>query len=110
MVPQVEFLGHVVSAKGITPNADKVQVIRGLKTPSTVREVHSFLGMASYYRKFLHHFSEIAGPLIHLTRKHARFKWSAECEKAFQELKARLCEASLCTSPSGFVKTISSVY
>ena len=99
VVPQVEFLGHVISAKGITPNADKVQVIRGLKTPSTVREVRSFLGMASYYRKFIHHFSEIAGPLIHLTRKHARFKWSEECEKAFQELKARLCKAPVLAHP-----------
>lgn len=99
VVPQVEFLGHIISEQGIKPNADKIRVICDLKVPTTVRGVRSFLGMASYYRKFIHHFSEIASPLIHLTRKHARFRWNEDCDKAFVELKSKLCQAPVLAHP-----------
>ena len=68
-------------------------------------EVRSFLGLASYYRRFVKGFSHIAAPLTQLTRKNAKFVWIEECEKSFQE-KQRLITAPVLTIPSnlgGFV-------
>ena len=74
--------------------------------PTNVSEVRSFLGLASYYRSFVEGFSRIAAPLTQLTRKNAKFVWTEECEKSFQELKRRLVTAPVLTIPSnlgGFV-------
>ena len=58
--------------------------------PENVREVQGFLGMCPYYRCFIPNFSEIAIPLIKLTRKLAKFVWSGECQVAFEFLKTSL--------------------
>ena len=71
-----------------------------------VSEVRSFLGLAGYYRRFVERFSRIASPLTQLTHKNAKFVWTKECEKSFQELKQRLFIALVLTIPSnlgGFV-------
>ena len=64
-------------------------------------EVRSFLGLASYYRRFVEGFSKIATPLTMLTRKNAKFQWSDACEDSFQTLKQRLITAPVLTIPSG---------
>jgi hypothetical protein len=74
--------------------------------PTNVSEVRSFLGLAGYYRRFVEGFSCIATPLTRLTRKNAKFEWTNECERSFQELKERLVSAPVLTIPSsssGFV-------
>ncbi|BHF64235.1 hypothetical protein SprV_0200723600 [Sparganum proliferum] len=92
--PHVKFLGHVVSATGVETDVDKVRQIREWPTPSDVTEVRSFLGLVSYYRRFIKDYANIAAPLHRLTQKEKKFKWTAECNGSFQLLKD-----SLCTSP-----------
>ena len=59
----VTFLGHILSAKGISPNLEKVDKIKTRPTPSNPKEVHSFTGLASYYRRFIPNFAKLARPL-----------------------------------------------
>ena len=68
-------------------------------TPSTAEEVQQFLGLASYYRRFIQHFAEIVKPLHHLTEHNVAFLWTEECELAFQELKRRLVTAPILSYP-----------
>ena len=67
-----------------------MSVIAEVNTPTSVRDVRSFLGMCGFYRRFIDDFATIARPLTLLTRKDARFEWSSEAQKAFEELKGRL--------------------
>ena len=60
---EVSFLGHVLSAKGISPNPEKVDKVRDWPIPKTSKEVHSFIGLASYYRRFIPNFSKWSKPL-----------------------------------------------
>ena len=103
---QVVFLGHVISEAGISIDPSKVEVVVDWARLTNVSENRSFLGLAGYYRRFVEGFSRIAAPLTQLTRKNAKFVWTEECEKSFQELKQRLVTASVLTIPSnlgGFV-------
>ena len=88
--PEVQFLGHVISAEGISPNPDKVNAVRDFKVPINVRMVREFVGLASYYRRFIPDFAKIAGPLHNLTRESVPFVWTESCQRAFQTLKERL--------------------
>ena len=87
---ETNYLGFVVSEKGIKPDPEKVKSIRALPAPTCVRDVRSFIGLYSYYRRFIPSFSAIAEPLIKLTRKYSKFKWSADAEQSFNYLKASL--------------------
>ena len=103
---QVVFLGHVISEVGISVDPSKVEVVVDWARLTNVSENRSFLDLAGYYRRFVEGFSRIAAPLTQLTRKNAKFVWTEECEKSFQELKQRLVTASVLTIPSnlgGFV-------
>ena len=80
---EVKFLGHVVSKEGIAVDPSKITVIQNWEQPTTPTEVRSFLGLASYYRKFVQDFSKISGVLTKLTKKHEKFKWTPECEQTF---------------------------
>ena len=62
-------------------------------------EIHSFLGLAGYYRRFIEGFSKIGRPMTSLTQKGKQFKWTEACEKRFQELKTRLITAPILTLP-----------
>nr|GEY75518.1 reverse transcriptase [Tanacetum cinerariifolium] len=97
----VAFLGHIVSADGITMDPAKVEAITKWPRPKTVSEVKSFLGLAGYYRRFVEGFSRLALPLTKLMRKGEKFVWNEEREKSFEELKKRLVSAHILTLPSG---------
>ena len=64
---QVSFLGHIVSGEGISTDPSKIEAVKNWPIPTNVKEVRSFLGLRSYYRKFGNHFADIAGPLHKLT-------------------------------------------
>lgn len=83
---QVRYLGHIVSRCGVEPDPEKVRAIREFPRPITVSDLRRFLGMASYYRRFISGFAEIAQPLHALTEKDTPFQWSPNCEEAFQKL------------------------
>jgi len=83
MRSEVKFLGHVVSEEGVATDPTKIEVVKDWPTPNEVRDVRSFLGLASYYRRFVPTFAEIAAPLHLLTMKNKKFYWTPECDRAF---------------------------
>ena len=99
----IQFLGHNVSADGISPLYDRVEAVREWPRPTTVQDVRSFLGLCSFYRKFVRRFAHIASPLHALTKgspkKHQTVVWSNACEKAFVELKDTMCSAPVLILP-----------
>nr|GEZ49753.1 hypothetical protein [Tanacetum cinerariifolium] len=99
---QVDFLGHIVSADGITMDPAKVDAITKWPRPKTVTKVISLLGLAGYYRRFVEGFLRLALPLTKLMRKGEKFVWNEEREKSFKELKKRLVFASILILPSGY--------
>jgi hypothetical protein len=90
---EVSFLGHVISAEGIAVDPSKVQEVLDWKSPKSVTQIRSFLGLAGYYRRFVPNFSKIAKPMTQLLEKEAKFKWSPHCEDAFLTLKKLLTTA-----------------
>ena len=78
----------------------KIEVIIEWKPPRNVTEVRSFLGLASYYRRFVNGFSMIAGPMTRLLQKNVRFEWSEKCRASFEKLKVFLTEAPVLTQPT----------
>src|SRR3954464_5277001 len=87
---KVNFLGHVISAEGIAVDPDRVHAIQEWNPPKNVKQLRSFLGLASYCRRFVENFSKIAKPMTELLCKGKRYTWSLACQEAFDELKRRL--------------------
>ncbi|GBG45518.1 hypothetical protein CBR_g78980, partial [Chara braunii] len=98
-VPSVIYLGHVISGEGLAPEAMKVVVVQDWPRPANIRDVRSFLGLASYYRKIIKNFSAIAAPLTDLTKKDTSFLWTSECQEAFTRLKEALIRAPVLKLP-----------
>ena len=78
-IQEVVFLGHIVSKEGILVDPKKVEAVVGWERPTSVSEICSFLGLASYYRRFILGFSSIGLPMTKLIRKNAIFIWFDEC-------------------------------
>ena len=95
----MKYLGHIVSEKGIQCDPDKTDKIKNWPVPKTLKEVRSFLGLASYYRRFIRDFSKIASPLFDLTKKNNRFFWDSNCQRAFDTLKKFLAETVVLQYP-----------
>ena len=98
--PRVPYLGHVISTEGVSTDPEKVKAVQQWPVPSKVTDVRSFLGLASYYRRFIQNFAEIAAPLHRLTAKTTeKFKWSHDCDLAFRALKEKLVSAPVLAFP-----------
>ena len=80
---EMRFLGHEVSASGVSVDPKKVEAIICWERSKSVFEIRSFLGLTGYYRRFIEDFSRLAAPMTRLTRKEVKFKWNNLCEKAF---------------------------
>ncbi|CAN6552299.1 unnamed protein product [Malus baccata var. baccata] len=99
MVKQGIVLGHIVSERGIEVDKSKIDLVRYLPSPTSVREVRSFLGHAGFYRRFIKDFSKISTPLCRLLQKDVTFDFNEECEKAFKHLKEMLTSAPIIRPP-----------
>ena len=96
---EVDYLGYTVSQDGLAPQSDKVAAVREFPIPVDLKSLRSFLGLASYYRRFIPQFSTVASPLHALTRKDVPFVWNSVCQEAFVRLKEKLTEAPLLAFP-----------
>ena len=92
---KVRFLGHVVSASGISMDLEKVEVVMSWEKPKSIFEIHSFLGLTRYYKKFIEDASRLFALMTRLTRNEVKFEWNDLWERAFQELKSRLTLAHI---------------
>ncbi|KZR99842.1 Uncharacterized protein APZ42_004142, partial [Daphnia magna] len=120
MCESVQYLGHVISASGITPDPEKIERLKNYERPKTIVEIQSFLGLASYYRRFIKKFADIAHPLIELTKKtknrvnkkgkkvtvitkeenkNSNFEWGEEEQKAFKTLRECLITPPIVAFP-----------
>ena len=84
---EVRYLGHVVSGKGIQTDSENVQSVFDWPIPLNQKDLKRFLGLASYYRRFVQGFAQVAAPLNALTNKGKEWMWTADCTHAFLELK-----------------------
>jgi hypothetical protein len=96
---EIQFLGHVLSAKGIVVDPNKVKDILEWKPPTIVHQVRSFLGLAGYYRRFTPYFSKIVKPITGLLKNDIKFDWSSKCNDAFEQLKVLLTTALVLAQP-----------
>ena len=96
---EVQYLGHIVSQEGVSPDPSKVEKVFKCPILSSTQEVQQFLGFASYYRQFIQEFALIAKPLYRLTERNAKFQWTNEAETAFDELGCQLSSAPILAHP-----------
>ena len=87
---EISFLGHRVSEEGIAMDPSKTSEIVQWKIPRNLKEVRQFLGLCSYYRRYVKNFSEVACPLNELMKKDEPFIWSDRRQEAFDLLKTKL--------------------
>lgn len=90
---KVCFLGRIISEEGVYPDPVKTEKVKEYPAPTDVTSLRQFLGLASYYRRFVKNFAKIAAPLHSLTRKNMVFQWLEACEAAFCQLKELLVTA-----------------
>ena len=95
----VKYLGHVISEHGVETDPEKTASVAKWSTPTNLKELRQFLGLASYYRRFVRNFSQIAAPLLQLTHKGKHWGWNQECEEAFVSLKDKLTTAPVLRFP-----------
>ena len=97
---RVSYLGHVVTEEGITADPGKVEQVRTWPIPENSTEVKSFLGLASYYRRFIPNFAAVAQPLHKLTEPKTEFVWTGQCQLAFDSLKGLLTSGRVLAYPT----------
>ncbi|MCP4491325.1 MAG: RNA-directed DNA polymerase, partial [Gammaproteobacteria bacterium] len=99
LADEAKYLGHIVTREGLKPDPGKTECIATYPVPRNLTEMRRFVGMASYYRKFIQGFAAISHPLRKLTEKGVVFDWSTACQEAFEALKGRLIRSPLLHSP-----------
>ena len=96
---RADYLGCEVSEEGIHASPEEVKAIVDWPRPQAVHDVHSFLGMTPYYRRFIHGFSQISGPLKQLVRSKEKWQWAKAQKQSFLELKIALSTAPVFRLP-----------
>ena len=95
----VQYLGHLVSGKGIRPLPEKLDSIKRMPAPTTPKEIKQFLGLVGYYRKFIPRFADIARPMTNLTKQDIPFEWTIQCQAAFELLKEAILTSPILKYP-----------
>jgi len=98
-VSRVKFLGHQISADGLSMDPSRTEVIRTYPRPVNSRQIKAWLGLCSYFKRFICNYSTISEPLRRLLSKSEPFRWSDEQELAFETLKDRLCNSPILAHP-----------
>src|SRR5210317_1090882 len=96
---ELEYLGYMITRKGIQPLPKKVQAIRNLATPTTTKQVRHFVGMVNCYRDMWPKRSETLAPLTELCSKTVKFHWTERQQAAFDEIKRMVTEDTLLAYP-----------
>jgi hypothetical protein len=92
---EIQYLGHVISSKGIVVDPEKIKSIMEWPVPKDVADIRSFMGITGYYRRFIEGFSNIAYPITSLQKKGIKFNWSQKCQDSFNKLKELLTMAPI---------------
>jgi len=96
---KVKYLGHIISSEGISTDSEKINAVNNWPIPQNKKHLRSFLGLCSYYRKFVKGFSILAKPLYVLTENQTKFIWNKQCEDAFNRLKQALTSSPILSLP-----------
>ena len=97
---EAQVLGHIVGNNQFKPNPEKISAIKNYPVPNTLKKVRAFIGMSSYFRRFIKDFSAIAKPLSDLLKKNQPFIWGIEQQKSFETLKEKLCSNPILATPN----------
>lgn len=92
---KLDYLGYTITSEGIRPTNQGLEAIKKFPIPRSIKDVQSFLGMCSYFRKFVENFSVIAKPLYDMTKKETNFRFEEEEQRVFETLKSRLIKAPI---------------
>ncbi|KIH61298.1 integrase core domain protein [Ancylostoma duodenale] len=96
---QITFLGHIINKENYSPAESNTKAVKNFPTPRNAREIKRFVGMVSFFRKFIPNFPNIAEPLTRLTRKDNKFHWGSEQETAFKQLRNALLDRPILGYP-----------
>ncbi|XP_053685726.1 uncharacterized protein LOC128735256 [Sabethes cyaneus] len=94
-VSQVKYLGHILSEAGVLPNPEKVKATTAVPEPKSKTQLKSFLGMVTFYTKFVPKLSVILSPLYNLLKKDSKWNWDIAHKKAFEHSKSAICSAQV---------------
>ncbi|CAH2090022.1 unnamed protein product [Euphydryas editha] len=96
---EVAYLGHIISNEGVKPNPEKIKAVVQFPPPKCAKDIKSFLGLASYYRRFIPEFSKYAKSLTTLLKKDVPFEWTNTQQLSFEQLKNKLVTAPVLAYP-----------
>jgi len=97
---EATYLGHLISSDGVKPLPSKIEAVKNFKVPENLKEVRSFLGLVNYYHRFVPNMATIAEPLYALMKKNVHYKWSEQCQKAFEQIKEILVRDPILRYPN----------
>ena len=101
---ELEYLGYLINRRGVRPTLKKVEAIMKIDAPKTRKQLRSFIGMVNYYRDMWPQTSHLLAPLCSLTSSTAKWDWTEQCQKAFEDMKKLIAKETLLTYPN-FNKT-----
>ena len=96
---KIKYLGMIISHNSVAMDPVKLKGIKDWPTPTTVKQVQSFLGFRNYYRRFIQKFAHLAQPLNNLLKKDIKFEWDQECQIAFALLKQKFSKEPVLMMP-----------